>query len=227
MSIRRAHPTRISSAIAISAVLGLVVAGCSSNDDDASSPSAPSSVETTEQQDTESESKSEESSTSETPDNSAVNAEEIDLADHTFDLRWSDALDQARAEFGGDVSKIELELEGKAYAYKVELVSDDQKFEYQIDANTGEVLEQETEDFSSDKVKTERKAKAVDITKVVDLDHAMETALAEQDGRIKEWKLEGSSSGPRYEFDIEKVGSTDDVEIKIDALSGDLLPSDD
>ncbi len=225
MSIRRAHTTRTSSAIAISAVLALALVGCSGDaDDDASSPESVQSSAAGDTTDSD-EDTSSPADDSENADSTKV--DEMDLATHTFDLRWSDALDRARGEFGGDISKIELEVEDNVYAYKVELMSDEQKFEYQIDANTGDVLEQETEDFSSDKVKTERKAKAIDITKVVDLEHAMETALAEQDGRVTEWKLEGTSSGPVYEFDIVKNGSTDDVEVKIDALSGDVLPSDD
>lgn len=228
MSIRRAQTTRTTSAIAISAALGLALVGCSGNaDDDEASSATLSPDQSASAEETTTEPDEETPSADESDGADASNVDDVDLADHTFDLNWTDALDQAKEEFDGDVSKIELEVEGEAYVYKVELLSDKQKFEYQIDANSGDVVEQDTDDFSDDKVKTEREKNAIDLDNVIDVEDAMQTALGERDGRVTEWKLEGKSSGPRYEFDIENSDGTDDVEIQVDAVSGDLMSRDD
>lgn len=68
----------------------------------------------------------------------APNPDAVDLRTENFPVSWQDALDKARAKFQGDVSKIELEQEGGRYVYKVELLSDMQKYAIQLDARSGD-----------------------------------------------------------------------------------------
>ncbi|OUZ07245.1 hypothetical protein BHE97_17215 [Aeromicrobium sp. PE09-221] len=85
---------------------------------------------------------------------------------------------------------------------------------------------EETERFDDDD-RAEKAAEVVSVGDVVELDDAMGTALAEYDGRIVEWKLEGTSRGPRYQFDIRADGDSEDVEVSVDAVSGEFLGCDD
>lgn len=209
--------------------LSAALVGCSGDSTDDNSPdSGEAQTQTTPGNDQEATSPDDATGAQEPTSQSPGGGDEtdinkIDLASQKFDLTWQDALDQANEIFDGDVSKIELEVENGVYAYKIELLSDTQEFEYEINANTGEVLDQETDDLDQDEVETERQNKAIDLSQVVSVENAMQTALGEQDGRVKEWKIEGKSSGPRYEFDIEQPGSTSDVEIEVDAISGEIV----
>lgn len=147
----------------------------------------------------------------------------IDLADHKFPVSWQDALKTAQDKFDGEVSKIELEQSDTGtWEYKIELLSDTQKYAMQEDANSGEVLAEKTDDFDGDKIGSERQKKRLDMADVVSLDEAMNAALGTHDGPINKWKLEGKDSGAQYEFDIDKNDNPqgDDYEVQVDAKSG-------
>ena len=233
MRIRTARRTARVSVIGASLALSAALVGCSGDSTDDNSPdSGETQTQTTpgnDQGSTPPEGSADDETNAEEPTSESpgggdeTDVNKVDLADQKFDLTWQDALDQASEKFDGDVSKIELEVENGVYAYKIELLSDTQEFEYEINANTGDVLDEETDDLDQDEAKTERQNKSIDLDQVVSVEDAMTTALGEQDGRVKEWKLEGKSSGPRYEFDIEQSGSTSDVEIEVDAISGEIV----
>lgn len=133
----------------------------------------------------------------------------IDLSNHEFPVSWQDALQKAQDKFDGDVSKIEL-------------LSDQQKYAMQVDANSGDVANEKTDDFDGDKVGTERQQKRIDMDSVVSLDEAMDAAKGAQDGPINKWKLEGKESGPQYEFDIDKSDNPQDgdYKVQVDAKTG-------
>lgn len=235
MRIQKARRTARVSVVGAALALSAALVGCSGDSTDDNSPETgetrttpgnDESMTSPEGSTSDGESSPQESS-SDSGGGDETDVNKVDLANQKFDLTWKDALDKAKDNFDGDVSKIELEVEGKVYAYKIELLSDTEKYEYEIDANTGDVLEQETDDLDKDEVKSERKNHSIDLDKVISVEDAMKTALGEQDGRVKEWKIEGKTAGPRYEFDIEKSGSTDDVEIKVDAISGDIIRTGD
>lgn len=153
----------------------------------------------------------------------------MDLANHKFSVSWQDALKKAQGKFDGDVSKIELEQSDTGnYEYKIELLSDKQKYATQVDANSGDVISEKTDDFDGDKVGTERQKKRIDMGDVVSLDKAMDAAKGAQDGPVNKWKLEGKESGPQYEFDIDKTGNPQDgdYEVQVDAKTGKVTQQD-
>lgn len=153
----------------------------------------------------------------------------VDLAEHTFPVSWQDALKKAQDKFDGDVSKIELEQSDTGtYEYKIELLSDKQKYAMQVDANSGDVISEKTDDFDEDKIGSERQKKRVDMDDVVSLDQAMDAAKGAHDGPINKWKLEGKDSGAQYEFDIDKGSNPQggDYEVQVDAKSGKVTQQD-
>lgn len=153
----------------------------------------------------------------------------VDLAEHQFPVSWQDALKKAQDKFDGDISKIELEQSDTGtYEYKIELLSDRQKYAMQVDANSGDVISEKTDDFDEDKIGTERQKKRIDMDNVVSLDDAMDAAKGTHDGPINKWKLEGKDSGAQYEFDIDKSDNPrgDDYEVQVDAKSGKVTQQD-
>jgi len=155
------------------------------------------------------------------------NQSSTDLTKQEFDVAWQDALDDARDEFDGDVNKIELEPNDAGnYVYKIELLSDTQKFAMQVDATSGETVNKKTEDLESDERGAERREERIDLQKVIPLDKAMKTALDVQDGPVNKWKLEGDRGGAQYEFDI-GTSNGEDREVQIDATSGEVKHDED
>ena len=203
----------------------LVVAGCGSSQDEtspeapaATSASAPASSTTGASAGT---------TRTGTPSASAATADgEVDLSQHTFPVSWQDALKKAQDRFSGDVAKVELEKrEGGGYEYKIELRSDTQKYAVQVDAESGKIVSEKTDDESDGD--TERQEKSVDLDEVVDLDKAMDAAQQARSGAVTAWKIEGTSGGPQYEFDITDPQNTrEDHEVQVDARSGKVTQQD-
>ncbi|WP_443095802.1 PepSY domain-containing protein [Rothia koreensis] len=164
------------------------------------------------------------SSSSSSASTSASGASSEDLSTKKFPVTWNDALKTAQDKFDGDVSKIELEkgASGK-YEYKIELLSDQQKYAIQVDADSGDTVNEKTEDLDKDEVQSERKSDRIDMSSVISLDEAMKKAKQVQDGPINKWKIEGKDRGPQYEFDIDSTSGSEDHEVQIDAHSGDHI----
>lgn len=62
-----------------------------------------------------------------------------------------------------------------------------------------------------------------DPTSVIDLQQATSAALGEVEGQITEWKLEGSSRGTFFEFEILPGDGRDDVDVRVDATSAAVV----
>ncbi len=136
---------------------------------------------------------------------------------------WQDALKAAQEEFDGQVSKIELERrENGGLEYKIELLSAADKFAVQYDANTLSKLSEKRDDLGDDA--TKKRAKIFDPDSLIDVQQAADAARKQQDGSIREWKMEGKDSGlVKYEFDIQPAGASDDVEVEINADDGSVI----
>ena len=150
---------------------------------------------------------------------------DTDLADAEFALSWEDALDIANEQFDGDLYSVGLDWERTQFAYTVKLVSDTDEYEVEIDADSGDVLAEETESLDDDDA-AEKTSEIIDVEQVVPWSDALDAALNEADGRIDEWKLEGTEQGAQYQFDIDHP-SGEDLEVSIDAYTGEFLRLDD
>lgn len=149
-------------------------------------------------------------------------ADTTDLATADLALSWQDAVTLAQDSFDGELASIELDEGHEGLVYTIELVSADEEYETVIGADDERVIAEETERIDDDD-RAEKAAETVAVDDVAELDEAMRTALAEYDGQVVEWKLEGTSRGPQYQFDIRADGDTEDVEVSVDAISGDLI----
>lgn len=201
----------ILAAAAAAATLSLVLVGCApeadDDDDGAQDPQSSSSSQPNDSGD------------------ASDTGEGADLATTEFALSWQDAVDQATQSFDGDLSSIELDWQQTQYAYTVELVSSEEEYEVKIDANSGDVLAEQTETMDSDDA-AEKQAEIVDVQKVVPYDDALMTATDASEGRVDEWKLEGTAGGAHYQFDI-APGAGRDLEVTVDAYTGEIVKQGD
>lgn len=149
-----------------------------------------------------------------------------DLIENPPARTWQDALDAANEMFDGGVSKIELEEEDSGRReYKIELISSSEKFAVKFDADTLEELSSKTDDLGDDA--DEKRNRIFDVGDIISLEEAADIARGEVDGVIEEWKIEGKDDGRiEYEFDIVPEGETDDIEVEIDAKTGEVLEVD-
>jgi len=208
----RAERKSVTVASALAVVLSVSLAGCSGS----ASENPPAQGES--------------GSASDAPsdgggDSGATTPRGADLAVTSFAISWTDAVDAAMDKFDGRLTDVELDWSMDRYAYAIELVSDSEEYEVRVDADTGEQFDESTEAIESDDI-AEKQAEVVDLDEVVSWEDALATALDAQSGTVNEWKLEGTSHGPQYQFDVDD-DSGEDYEVSVDATTGDLLGVDD
>lgn len=115
---------------------------------------------------------------------------------------------------GGKVVKIEMDLDDGVMVYEGDLVKDNVKYEFDIDATTGKILKWETDmddddvtpPSTSDKVIGEDKAKEIVLKKVPGAT-ITEFKLDEDDGRLV-YEGEAYLNQTEYDFEINAVDGT-------------------
>lgn len=120
----------------------------------------------------------------------------------------------ASKKVNGQVVELELEKENGRIIYEVKIHKDGKKYEMEIDAYTGKILEIESKTLPSSEGVPQDK-------NIISLDKAKEVALKEVKGEILEYQLEREKGGYIYEFKILKDGKK--YEVEIDAISGKVL----
>lgn len=146
---------------------------------------------------------------------------DVDLARYQPEISWQQALATAREKFDGRPTSVELGWERGGLVYTVELISDSQEYEVEIDADDGQVLAESTDGLDDDEAKSAG-GKVIDTPGIVAVTDAMAAATEATPGRVEEWKLARNSGGVYYEFDIVS-GTGDDTEVHVDATSGKVL----
>ena len=128
-------------------------------------------------------------------------------------------LQSALAKTSGDIIKLEFKQEGKIPVYEIEIAGKDKTMEYECDANTGKITEEEQEVDSIDHALFKAKAK-------ISLEQAKAIALKAHPGDIVEMEFEIESNGSAsYEFDIRQADGKE-VKMEIDAATGAIVEDD-
>lgn len=132
----------------------------------------------------------------------------------------------ALKEVSGTVEDVELEREHLKLVYKVDIdenqVANDDDKEVHVDANTGEILKVEKDDdnddddFKSSKAKTNQKE--------ISQDEAIKIAEKAVNGKVHSIEKEYDDGRIKYEFELSS--DKGEVDVEIDALTGDILEMD-
>ena len=148
-----------------------------------------------------------------------------------------DSLDNAKAAALKDAGlsesdvtfkKTELDHSHGTQVYDIEFYTSDTKYDYEIDASNGTVLEKNIEQFQSRTNPTDSTINnssndyiGVDRAKEIALNHAQ---LSESDVQFAKAKLENDDGGVEYE--IEFYSGRTEYDYTIDAVSGNIIEYD-
>lgn len=149
-------------------------------------------------------------------DTSNSNSKEGDKSKLGFNKTPNEAIAEAKDRYNGELTKLEIEMEDSEWVYKVELEGSSGEYSVEMLVNTLAILEEETEDDSQDDDNEQ-----FNYEELVTYDEAIALAKTEGEGEFKE--LELSKDDNRVKYDIEL---TNDVEIEIDALTGEIVEID-
>lgn len=141
---------------------------------------------------------------------------------------WEDALAAAQEAFP-DSQPIMIQLERKddgKLQYEIDLVSETEKYEVDMDADTLAKTSEDREELGMD-ADSERKRRFDPAALQTNLERATEVARGEQAGVVNKWKIEGNSDDNKppvhYEFEIDREGGLGDNTVKVDAATGEVI----
>jgi uncharacterized membrane protein YkoI len=148
----------------------------------------------------------------------ATSAEKLEMPKTKVSME--SCLEAALAKKDGTVVKLEFKNERGTPVYEFEIAGKDGKsWEYECDANTGKITEEEQEVDSSDDPLFKAKKK-------ISEEEAKKIALEKHPGEIVETEYEIESNGDAsYEFDI-RTPSGKEVKLEVDATTGKIIEDD-
>lgn len=126
-------------------------------------------------------------------------------------------LQAALAKQNGEIVKVEFKNERGMPVYEIEIAAGGGRMmEYECDANTGKIIEEEQEVDSPDHPLFKSKAR-------ISVEEATRTALKAHPGKVVETEFEIEANGDAsYEFDIE-TDSGKEVKLEVDAATGKII----
>ena len=123
-------------------------------------------------------------------------------------------------------TKTKLDSDDRTPKYDIEFRTSDKKYDYEINATTGAVIEKDIET-----VRTQQSSKASGNTdsNYIGTDRAKEIALNHaglSESSVRFTKTELDRDNGRYEYEIEFVSGRTEYEYTIDAVSGKIIEND-
>lgn len=216
IDIRSSLLARGSAALA-AAVLGLALAGCADTDNTPTTPADPAATAAGE--------------ASEAAETAAADDPRDDGRDIVAEppaKSWEEALAAATEAFPNS-QPIMIQLERKddgKLQYEIDLVSETEKYEVDMDADTLDKTEEDKEGLGAD-ADSERNRRFNPDELQTNLERAVEVARGEQAGSINKWKIEGNNDENKpkvhYEFEMDRDNAPGDETIKVDAATGELI----
>lgn len=149
-------------------------------------------------------------------DDQAANTDSQGIENMDFAVSLQDAVETFKGEVGDDavqITDVNFDTENDAYVYEFTGFSNGTEYEGSVDAETGDVVDFESEageDMDDD---------VLDLDNVVDPSEAMTAALESTgSGYVKEWELDVENGTPVYDIDIENAN-----DVKVNAETGEVL----
>lgn len=144
------------------------------------------------------------------------------LMEQNFKVPYTDAINTFKDKYkDADVVDLSLEKDLNKFVYTVEGVDDNNEYKMKIDANTKDVLEDKTENLDSEDLNGVARKEKLDLNDIITPQQAMEIALKEQNGMVKEWSLDKDLDVTFYKIRIDK--DKNEYDIKIDSKKGTVL----
>uniref|UniRef100_UPI0010336E9B PepSY domain-containing protein n=1 Tax=Clostridioides difficile TaxID=1496 RepID=UPI0010336E9B len=113
------------------------------------------------------------------------------LMEQDFKVPYTDAINIFKDKYkDADIVDLSLERDLNKFVYTVEGVDDNNEYKMKIDANTKDVLEDKTEKLDSEDLNGVARKEKLDLNDIMTPQQAMEIALKEQNGMVKEWSLD-------------------------------------
>ncbi|NMS90052.1 PepSY domain-containing protein [Clostridioides difficile] len=144
------------------------------------------------------------------------------LSEQDFKVPYTNAVSIFKDKYkDADIVDLSLERDLNKFVYTVEGVDDNNEYKMKIDANTKDVLQDKTEKLDSEDLNGVARKEKLDLNDIITPQKAMEIALKEQNGMVKEWSLDKDLDVTFYKIRIDK--DKNEYDIKVDSKKGTIL----
>lgn len=156
------------------------------------------------------------------PDKPAAtsNSRDADIATATFGTSWRDALAIGAERVGGEPVSVQFRWDGSQWIYVVKYLSADSVYIGQINADTGAIVREKTEQRGG-RGHAGTPTGVFPADGVIEPGAAVKTALGVASGSFDSWHLEREDGVLAYEVELETGG--DDVDVTINATTGAVM----
>ncbi|MDO5028935.1 MAG: PepSY domain-containing protein [Bacillota bacterium] len=115
------------------------------------------------------------------------------------------------------IDEIQLSKDDQILAYKIQGFDENTEYEFKINAENGQILEEESE---ADEKSPDDFGIALDL--IITPNQAMTAALIKTDGSfVKKWILKTEDRGVYYDLEL-----NDDIEVTVNAETGEVIEAD-
>lgn len=120
----------------------------------------------------------------------------------------------------GQVEEISFEKKGGSFIYKIKGQNSREEQEIEVNPETKEVLSVKLDEKDDDE-------DIIDFSNLLLVEEALEKAsdAIGENGVVTKWKLSEDDGKMKYTFDVKKDGK--DIEIKVNAVTGEIIEIDD
>lgn len=139
--------------------------------------------------------------------------------DTTAKITMEEVEAKAIETVGGIVTEIDYDRSDDVY--EVEVESESVSYELDINATSGEIVKKEVDDKKLSVVKSDEKVTAKNNKNYISAKEAIAIAIKHSPGTVKDVELDDDDNRPHFEIEI-KDGKYE-YEIKIDAITGEIL----
>ncbi len=149
-------------------------------------------------------------------------SKQMSLVNRDVLITPEEAIRIARKEVKGTVIKLALAFKKGRYIYRVESITENEKAEIDINADTGKVLKMKTENLNKGEKTINLKKEKIRLKGLIDPKRAMNTAISEINGTVTKWELQKRFNQAYYKVEILDENNREN-EMKIDAQTGDII----
>jgi len=158
--------------------------------------------------------------TDEATDGSGSEESSVDTSNGILNVEFPVTLDQATQSFydtfneNVNIDQVEFDEDDGTYEYQISGWDEENEYELDVNAETGDVVEQETDDDDDDE-------ETIAFDNIISPQEAMQAAVDTADTEfVESWDLDVDDGTTVYDVELENA---DDDDVTIDAETGDVV----
>lgn len=133
-----------------------------------------------------------------------------------------EAVSAAQENFDGDLVELELDQEGGDWVYNVSMENESEEYEVRLLADDLSIMNEQTENNDDSDMND-----GFAYEDAIPHEEAVQTAIDEVGGELEGWTLDRDDGQLEYDVEMVNTDSGNDMDVTINAESGEVIETDD